>query len=467
MKTIYSLFLLAFFTTLCFSQTIELNQVANTFNEPVEMAHANDNRLFIVEKSGIIKILNNDGSVNATPFLDISSIVGSGGERGLLGLAFAPDYDTTGRFYVNYTDNTSTNQPNTIIARYTVSSNPDIANTTETILLTIPQPYSNHNGGKLAFGQDGYLYIATGDGGSGGDPGNRSQNTSTLLGKLLRIDVSGATFSIPSDNPYASQGGLPEIYAIGLRNPWKLSFDRANGDLWIADVGQSSYEEINKSIGSGTPGDNYGWRCYEGMHDFNNQTPCPPMSLTKTPVSEYSYGNGPNGFRCSITGGFIYRGNDFSSLTGKYFFADYCSGEIGMLTENGSNWTMDWQVPNIDESWVSFGEDNLGELYIVGGNAVYKLSDPNLSLDDNQTHEISIYPNPTNDILNINFGSNNNVDISTEISIYDLQGKKVKAIGRNTKIIQTVNTSELASGFYILQIKVGNGAQTTHKLVIN
>lgn len=464
MKTFYSL-LLIFITTASFCQTVELIQIANNFNDPVEMAHAGDDRLFIVEKSGVIKILNSDGSVNAAPFLDISSNVGSGGERGLLGLAFAPDYSTSGRFYVNYTDNTSTNQPNTIIARYTVSSNPDIANPTGTTLLIIPQPFSNHNGGKLAFGSDDFLYIATGDGGSGGDPGNRSQNTNTLLGKVLRIDVSGATYSIPSDNPFASTGGLPEIYAIGLRNPWKLSFDRDNGDLWIADVGQSSYEEINKSIGSGTPGDNYGWRCYEGLHNFNNESSCPPMSSTKTPVSEYNYGNGPNGFRCSITGGYLYRGSMYPEFTGKYFYADYCSGEIGILTENGGNWTQAWQVPNINWSWVSFGEDNNGELYVVGGNAIHRITDLNLNVTENELSTFKLFPNPSNGQININFGSN--FSSIKSLSIKNSLGQEINTNYNITNQNLTIPTSTYSNGLYFVEVTDNKGAKSIKKLLIN
>ena len=466
MKTIFSFLLFCFFVILSFSQTLELTPFANNFNDPIEMAHAGDNRLFIVEKSGIIKILNSDGSVNTIPFLNLSSSVGSGGERGLLGLTFAPDYATSGRFYVNYTDNSSTQTPNTIIARYTVSDNPNVANTTETILLTIPQPYNNHNGGKLAFGTDGFLYIATGDGGSGGDPGNRSQNTNTLLGKLLRLDVSGSSYTIPTTNPYITTGGLPEIYAIGLRNPWKMSFDSSNGDLWIADVGQSSHEEINKSLGSGTPGDNYGWRCYEGANDFNNDSSCPPMSATILPVSEYNYGNGPNGFRCSITGGYVYRGTLYPNLIGKYLFADYCSAEIGILTENGGNWTMSWQLPSINWSWTSFGEDNLGELYIVGGNAVYKISDSILSVPDTeQATPFKLFPNPSNGEITINFGATYTTIES--LSIINSLGQHTKKFNNLATETIKISTKNYSKGLYFIEALDTNGSKTIKKLLIN
>jgi len=466
MKTIYTIFLFYFFSLFAFSQNLELSLVANNFNEPVEMAHAGDNRLFVVEKRGVIKILNNDGSVNATPFLDIRNKVGAGGERGLLGLAFAPDYATSGRFYVNYTDNSSSDTPNTVIARYSVSSNLDIASTTETVLLTIPQPYNNHNGGKLAFGTDGFLYIATGDGGSGGDPGNRSQNRNTLLGKLLRIDVSGSTYTIPSTNPYISSNGLPEIFAIGLRNPWKLSFDRSNGDLWIADVGQSAYEEINKSIGSGTPGDNYGWRCYEGANDYNNQSSCPPMSSTKLPVSEYNYGNGPNGFRCSITGGYVYRGTMYPNLLGKYLFADYCSEEIGLLTENGGNWTITWQLPTIKRSWVSFGEDINGELYIVGGDGVYRITDSTLSVSNEEiVSSFKLFPNPSNGEVTINFGVHfSNIE---SFSIKNNLGQHIITFTNLNSEKFSFSTKNYSKGLYFIEIVDNKALKHVKKLLIN
>lgn len=465
MKPIYSLFIILIFNTLSFSQTIELTTFANGFNNPVEVTHAGDDRLFVVEQAGIIKIINADGSVNTTPFLDISTLVGSGGERGLLGLAFSPDYSTSGRFYVNYTDNSSANQPNTIIARYTVSSNPDIANTTGTTILSFSQPFSNHNGGKIAFGQDNLLYIATGDGGSGGDPGNRAQNTNTLLGKLLRINVSGTAYSIPPTNPYANTGGLPEIYALGLRNPWKMSFDSNNGDLWIADVGQSSFEEINKSIGPGSPGDNYGWRCFEGANDFNNENSCPPMSSTKIPVSEYSYGNGPNGFRCSITGGYIYRGTVYPSFIGKYFFADYCSGEIGILTENNGNWSAAWQLPTINSSWVSFGEDNTGELYIVGGNTIYRITDANLSVTEEQLNSFKLFPNPSNSDINIQFGASfSNIK---SITITNSLGQQMHFLDAISTENITIVIKTYSSGLYFVEILDNKGAKTIKKLLIN
>jgi len=453
MKLLYSIILFHLFILIGFSQTVELTEFGPVFNEPVEIANAGDSRLFVVEQGGVIKILNANGTVNPTPFLDIDNIVGSGGERGLLGLAFAPDYPTTGRFYVNYTNNSG----NTIISRYTVSNNPDVANTSGTILLTINQPFSNHNGGKIAFGPDGFLYISTGDGGNSGDPGDRSQNPNVLLGKMLRIDVSGATYSNPNTNPFSS-----EVYAIGLRNTWKFSFDRSTGDLWTADVGQNAFEEINKVTGSGSPGDNYGWKCYEGNSTFGSTSGgCPAFNTTVMPVSVYSLSNG----KCAITGGYIYRGTSYPNFTGKYFFADFCSNEIGILTDNGSSWSQDFQTPNITNFWSTFGEDNNGELYIAGGGRVYKLSDPNLSIEENSIERFKLFPNPSDGEITIQLASNfNNAET---VSIINIQGQIVETKNTANQIEIKVSTEALASGVYFVELQTKSGSKTLKKLIIN
>lgn len=447
-----------------FSQSIELQNFGPTFTSPVEICNAGDSRLFVVEQAGIIKILNADGSVNATPFLDIKTLVTSGGERGLLGLAFAPDYNTSGRFYVNYTNTSG----HTVVARYTVSTNPDIANSTETILLTINQPYTNHNGGKIAFAPDGYLYIATGDGGSAGDPQDRAQDTSTLLGKLLRIDVSGSTYSIPDTNPFSNSPNgptdpRPEIFAIGLRNPWKFSFDKTTGDLWIADVGQNAYEEINRVSGSGNPGDNYGWRCYEGInHTFNTSGDCPVggFSATISPVAEYTHTGG----KCSITGGYIYRGSSSSNLSGKYFFADFCSQEIGILTGSGSSWSMNLQTPNSQRSWTTFGEDANGELYIAGGSNIYKITDSSLSVDKAIINELKIYPNPTSNYVTIEF--NDNYNTIEEILILNVLGQTVKKIIKPNSKKLKIDIENFVGGLYYIEISTADNLNITKKLII-
>ncbi|MGD8490211.1 MAG: PQQ-dependent sugar dehydrogenase, partial [Anaerolineae bacterium] len=293
--------------------------IASGFERPVQVTHAGDGsgRLFVVEQPGRIKIIE-EGNTLPEPFLDITGLVVYGGERGLLGLAFHPDYPSNGYFYVNYT---RVEDGATVIVRYSVSpSNPDRADpNSASVLLEIPQPYTNHNGGQLLFSPvDGYLYIGMGDGGSGGDPENNAQDTSTLLGAMLRLDVDSATpYAIPPDNPYVGVDGRDEIWAIGLRNPWRFSFDRDNGDLYIGDVGQNEWEEIDYQA-AGTPGGvNFGWRCKEGSHEYNFVGDCLAAELTD-PIAEYSHDDGR-----SVTGGFVYRGQDYPALTGRYFYADY------------------------------------------------------------------------------------------------------------------------------------------------
>ncbi|MCH8260832.1 MAG: PQQ-dependent sugar dehydrogenase [Planctomycetes bacterium] len=334
-------------------------------------------RLFIVEKQGRIKVLNlKTGVVNATLFLDIDALVGGGlstnDERGLLGLAFHPDYQNNGYFYVDYTNNAGT----TTVARYSVSDDPEVADPgSALILLTIFQPFSNHNGGWIGFGpNDGFLYISTGDGGSAGDPGNRAQDiTNQLLGKMLRIDVDGndgpgGNYGIPAGNPFVGITGDDEIWAYGLRNPWRSSFDRATGDLYIADVGQNAWEEIDFQPADSTGGENYGWRCYEGDHTFNTGG-CPPAKTMVFPIHEYSHALGR-----SLTGGYVYRGCAIPTLDGTYFFADYVFTRLWSFTYEGkNNPTVTSRIAELSPSSdgfsinqiSSFGEDARGELYIV------------------------------------------------------------------------------------------------------
>ena len=455
-----------------FAQDLDLELYASNFDRPVSIKHAGDDRLFIVEQDGFIRIINADGTVQNTPFLDIDNLViDTGNERGLLGLAFHPDYATNGYFFVNYIDNSG----DTVVARFTVDSeDPGAADPdSEFIIIDYYQPYSNHNGGDLAFGSDGYLYIASGDGGASGDPNNNAQNTLSLLGKILRIDIDSTTetqnYSIPASNPFVGNpNARAEIFAYGLRNPWKFSFDRQNDDLWIADVGQNEYEEINMvSAEDAATGLNYGWRCYEG-NDAYNLADCSDPSEYTYPISGYYHFNDGQ-TKCSITGGYRYRGTSYPNFNGWYFFADICSGEIGYLIFNETTMEWDRTLEDFSGQWVAFGEDLGGEMYVsdlTSGN-IYKLTDTTLSIDDDSLSSISIYPNPAKNSLNINFGTINNSDLSTEISIYDLQGKKIKSIQRNTEIIQNVNTSQLSDGIYVLKINNQNGEQITHKLVIH
>lgn len=457
-------FFFLLFTSFCYSQDILLESFGPTFSEPIELKHAGDDRLFVVEKDGVIKILNSDETVNSTPFLNISSIVNSAAsERGLLGLAFHPNYPTNPKFYVNYTNSVGA----TIISSFTVSANPDIANTNETILLTISQPYDNHNGGCIAFGPDGYLYIATGDGGDGGDPGNRAQSLNTLLGKLLRIDVdNGTPYGIPPDNPYLNDGldtTLPEIWAYGLRNPWKFSFDSLTNNLWIADVGQGTYEEINL-VNATTSGINYGWRCYEGNAEYNI-TGCPASSTLTFPVSEYSHNNSGL-FKCSITGGYVYRGTEEPGLQGKYFFADYCSQEIGILTENAGTWTYNFTTPFSGNNWSSFGLNNMNELFIVSKNGnIFKITEDNLAIDEFENQEIKIFPNPTNNYINIQF--NNLNPSSFTINLYSIQGKLLNEFKDIQTEIFNISTVNIKNGFYIVEIIEETGKKQLNKVIIN
>ena len=417
-----------------FSQSVLLESFGPSFNSPVEIKNAGDERLFVVEKSGKIKILNQNGSVNSTPFLDIEDRVSTNAnERGLLGLAFHPNYPENPFFFVNYTNNSGA----TTISKFSVSANQDIANDSETILLEINQPYANHNGGCINFGPDGNLYIGMGDGGSGGDPQNYSQNTESLLGKMLRINVNSGAYSIPENNPYGD-----EIWSVGLRNPWKFSFDSLNGDLWIADVGQNEFEEINM-VQNNPANINYGWRCYEGNEPYN-LSGCPDEGLT-FPVSTYShYSSGD--FKCSITGGYVYRGNQISGLNGVYFFADYCSGEIGLLSKNENDeWDMSLAFPNINGSWVSFGEDINGELYIASINGgIYKIIDAALSNNEIDSNTLNYFPNPFQDYIQINS------DRPINIELYDLSGRKLREFKNYN--IEILDLSFLNKGTYILKV---------------
>jgi len=350
---------------------IALLPLVSGVSQPVHVTNAGDGsgRIFVVEQGGRIRIIRN-GVLEATPFLDIAGRVGCCGERGLLSVAFPPGYATKGRFYVNYTNKSG----NTVVARYRLTTNPDVADPgSEQVVLTVSQPYSNHNGGQLAFGpNDGYLYIGMGDGGSGGDPENRAQNPAELLGKLLRIDVEsgGNPYLVPATNPFVQTTGYRgEIWALGLRNPWRFAFDRLNGDLYIADVGQAEYEEVNYQPGASAGGQNYGWRIMEGSHCYNPAN-CNPSGLT-LPVVEYSHAEG-----CSITGGVAYRGTQFDRMQGIYFYADYCNGKIWGLRSAAASWSARLLL-DTPFSITTFGEDEAGEIYVAdfSGGEIYRIVD--------------------------------------------------------------------------------------------
>ena len=352
---------------------IELVQFTDeSAGQVVSIAHAGDERLFLVDQNGIISIAREDGRLINDPFLDIRDRVQTGGERGLLGLAFHPNYQENGTFFTNYTGQGGA----TIISKWQVSDDdPDVADSeSEKIILIINQPFFNHNGGDLKFGPDGYLYIAMGDGGSGGDPQNFSQNPGSLLGKMLRIDIEDTTgYKIPLDNPFVNDNEvMDEIWALGLRNPWRFSFDAETGDMWIADVGQNAIEEINKAPASSTGGENYGWRCYEGTQPFNTDG-CEDQSFYTFPIFEYTHEQGDR----SITGGYVYRGFDYPFMYGSYFYADFVSSRFFTLreTEDGLESSI---LGNLGISQIAtFGEDFKSELYVASrsNGLVYRVTD--------------------------------------------------------------------------------------------
>jgi glucose/arabinose dehydrogenase len=343
------------------NSAIDLQPVVNhRFSKPVFLTHSPDrtNRLFVVEQDGQILIIQRN-RVLPTPFLNLADKLSTGGERGLLGLAFHPHFSSNGRVFINYT---RTQDRATVIAEYRVSSNPNQATQDETILLVIPQPYGNHNGGMLAFGPDQFLYIGMGDGGAGGDPKNYAQNRTELLGKFLRIDVNQQpTYRIPPDNPFVNGPGRPEIFAWGLRNPWRFSFDRKTGELWTGDVGQNAWEEINVI----KKGNNYGWRRMEGTHCFNPETRCRQNLDLVDPVTEYVHEQG----RCSVTGGYVYRGTAIPTFLGTYIFGDFCSGEIWGYRDGHTRLLRETGL-----QISSFGEDREGELYVVDyGGEIFRI----------------------------------------------------------------------------------------------
>jgi len=344
---------------------LQLKQIAAGLTRPDYVTHAGDGsgRLFILEQPGRIRVMR-DGKLLTAPFLDLTARINAdGNEQGLLGLAFHPRYRQNGLFFVHYTGKSG----ETVIARYRASAQePDRADAASgNVILTVPQPYTNHNGGAILFGPDGYLYIALGDGGSAGDPQNRAQNLESLLGKLLRVDVDAETYAVPPDNPLVGKAGKPEVWAYGLRNPWRISFDRATGDLYIADVGQNEIEEVNLQQAGSPGGQNYGWKVYEGSKTYGKgQAPGAVF-----PVAEYTHAAGG----CSVTGGYVYRGRVIAGLAGIYFYADYCTGKIWGLNRESGRWVSKLLL-DTDHNISSFGEDEAGELYVVDhGGSVFKL----------------------------------------------------------------------------------------------
>ncbi|MFO7446403.1 MAG: PQQ-dependent sugar dehydrogenase [Ignavibacteriaceae bacterium] len=431
-----------------------------TFEGPVDLQHAGDgsSRLFVVEQSGRIKVFENSSTATTTEtFLDITDRVTAGGEMGLLGLAFHPDYENNGYFYVNYT---KTNPRETRISRFQVTSDPNSADPeSEEILLTFTQPVTNHNGGQTSFGPDGYLYIATGDGGSGGDPDNNAQNLMSLLGKILRIDVDNTqdslNYAIPDDNPFVGAVFVArdEIYAYGMRNPWRFSFD-SSGKLWCADVGQNEWEEIDTI----QKGGNYGWRIMEGTHCYNPASNCDTSGLI-LPIYEYSHSS--NGGSASVTGGFVYEGSAVTNLRGKYIFADYVSRRVWSLIYSGAN----PDIPVVElvstapAGITSFGVDENDELYLCGSNGtIYKFAST-VSVDEGTINPekytlLQNYPNPFNPSTTIRYNLPEDSNVKIELvnslgEIVSVLTSDFKSRGNHT---YNLNAGGLSSGIYYVRM---------------
>ncbi len=437
------------------TNAITIVSFATGFSNPVEITHAKDNRLFIVQKGGLIRILNANGTKNVTPFLNVSNLISTAaGEQGLLGLAFHPNYKSNGLFFINYTNTAG----HTVIAKYSVSTaDSNVANPLGNIILQIYQPYNNHNGGTIKFGSDGYLYIGMGDGGNGGDPGNRAQNLDSLLGKMLRIDIdTTASYKIPSTNPYVGIAGADEIWAAGLRNPWKFSFDRNTSDLWIGDVGQDDFEEINKATIT-QAGINYGWRCYEGNMVYN-ASGCGLIGLYKTPYVAINQNSGA----CSMTGGYVYRGPTYSNLFGKYLFTDFCRSRIG-LVDASANVTFSTNYSG--KAFSTFGEDAIGELYIAdySNGEVFKIVDNVLSIKTVKAETFEIFPNPTKEYLTLKSRTGN---YPITFSISDIKGSLLLSNKFSSSVDNKIDVRLLNKGLYQLSIIDNLNRTSNYKLII-
>jgi glucose/arabinose dehydrogenase len=437
-----------------------LSPFAGGFTSPVTITHTGDSRLFVVDQPGSVFIVDSSGQVNPVPFLDITGRVTYLGEQGLLGLAFHPDYINNGYFYVYYIGAGDSSH----ISRFSmVPGDPAKADPqSEMKIMTIAQPYKNHNGGNLAFGADGYLYIGLGDGGSGGDPENRAQNPKELLGKILRIDVDhGIPYSVPESNPFYGLNSVRnEIWALGLRNPWRFSFDRKTHDLWIADVGQNALEEINFQPAGSQGGENYGWRCYEGTQPYDQDSCALADTVFTFPVYQYAHGD-----ECSVTGGFVYRGDSLSSCYGKYFFADYCSDRIWTLYHDISGWVSEDFGQFAGNGFSTFGEDSKGELYVAGitSGTIYRITTQVTGLPPGKEPPgIQFFNDPLSRKFRLEIGSGAARD--AVLSIYDMQGT-VHFSEKITGEKYEFSTSRLPYGVYLVSLRI-NGKKWSHKLVI-
>lgn len=393
--------------------SLALQPFASGLSQPVSLASAGDDRLFAVQRTGIIRVVQANGSVLPTPFLNITDRVdSSSSEEGLLGLTFHPDYAENGYFYVNYT-NTANGTRRTRISRFSVTADPNVADpNSENILLTVTQPDWNHNAGDIHFGPDGYLYIPLGDGGGGGDTSNNAQNPMLLLGKVTRIDVDdlngnapdcvgvgSGDYSVPAGNPFVGNPNYcDEIWAIGMRNPWRSSFDSLTGDFYMGDVGQGAWEEIDYQPAGTGAGLNYGWRCYEGNHAYNTSG-CGPIGNYIFPIAEFSHTAG----HCSVIGGYVYRGSQYPNMVGRYLATDYCTGYFWDIVSDGQGgWNVTTHTNLATFGFVAFGQAANGELYVVNNSngQIYHLIDnsnitPTPSATFTPTPTITNTPTPT------------------------------------------------------------------------
>lgn len=475
-KNLKLLLILSFFAAAqVYPQVNFVNAFPNlTFSLPLFLTHSGDgtNRIFVVQQRGIIKVFPNDSmTTNVQNFIDLSNIVSSSGnERGLLGLAFHPNYSSNRYFYVYYTRQSDGALR---ISRFTtLTGNPNKADSlSELNMLTIAHPtYTNHNGGCLMFGADGYLYAGTGDGGSGGDPNNNAQNVNVLLGKILRIDINtpsgGNNYSIPPSNPFATGGGAPEIFAVGMRNPWRFSRDPVTGTLFCGDVGQDAVEEVDTlSVGK-----NYGWRCYEGNSTYNTSG-CLPINNYTFPIATY-----PNaGSDISITGGYVYRGSRVPWLVGRYIYADYGSRKVWKLLLSGGVVSENTVFANAPQGVPSFGIDQNNELYVVGSSGtIYKFQDALIGVNGNSNQlpaGYSLeqnYPNPFNPstVVYYNVGTPSSINIT----VFDVTGKEAAVLLNEYKPAGRFsvewNAANMPSGVYFYRMTIDGNQSTEKKMVL-
>lgn len=472
MKNLSVIVLLIISTISSFSQITYVNAFPNrSFTQPLFLTHSGDatNRIFVVQQNGFIKTFPNDstGSTNLT-FLDLTNKILTGSERGLLGLAFHPNYSSNRYFYVDYT---RAGDGATIVSRFqTQSGNPNKADSlSELILLTIAQPFSNHNGGMVMFGLDGFLYIGMGDGGSGGDPNNNAQNPNALLGKILRVDVNnpsgGNNYGIPPGNPFIGGGGSPEIFCMGMRNPWRFSQDPVTGIIYCGDVGQDAWEEIDTLA----VGKNYGWRCYEGNHTYNTAG-CLPINNFTFPIKEYQN----IGADISITGGYVYRGSRVPSLLGRYIYSDYGSRKTWKLLYSGGVVSDTLQFTTAPSSVLSYGVDQNNELYTCCSNGIiYKFTGAIIGINGNgnsvpEGYALEQnYPNPFNPTTSIKFTIPQNSLVN--IKVFDVTGKEAVTLLNETKTAGNYsvewNAVNFPSGVYFYKMTV-NGGSIEKKMVL-